>query len=124
LKTMAFSEQQLRRLVRALPQQVVKTRSMDGFEMRYIEGWYAIQEANRIFGFDGWSRETLSLVCIHAKPSGNLFTVSYSCRVRIQICTAERGLYRDGTGFGQAQAATLGLAHEQAAKSAEPSAPS
>jgi DNA repair and recombination protein RAD52 len=24
----------------------------------YIEGWRTIDEANRIFGFDGWTRET------------------------------------------------------------------
>jgi recombination DNA repair RAD52 pathway protein len=28
-------------------------REANGRELFYIEGWYAISEANRIFGFDG-----------------------------------------------------------------------
>ena len=39
----------------------VRTREANGRELSYIEGWYAISEANRIFGFDGWNRETVEI---------------------------------------------------------------
>ena len=35
------------------------TREAQGCELSSIEGWYAISEANRIFEFDGWNRETV-----------------------------------------------------------------
>ena len=114
---MAFTSQQTKRLSRALPSSAIKTRHIDGFEMRYIEGWFAIDEANRVFGFDGCSRENLSVSCLSAKAAGNIFVVNYICRIRIRIGSGE--LFRDGTGFGAAQASTLGQAHEQAVKTAE-----
>ncbi|MCX7349062.1 MAG: Rad52/Rad22 family DNA repair protein [Alphaproteobacteria bacterium] len=32
--------------------------------LSYLEGWHVIAEANRIFGFDGWDRETISSECV------------------------------------------------------------
>ena len=32
--------------------------------MSYLEGWQVIAEANRIFGFDGWQRQTTSIHCV------------------------------------------------------------
>ena len=37
---------------------------MNGRELTYLDGWYAISEVNRIFGFDGWSRETIEIRCV------------------------------------------------------------
>jgi hypothetical protein len=31
--------------------------------LSYIEGWHAIAEANRVFGFEGWDRETVVAEC-------------------------------------------------------------
>jgi recombination DNA repair RAD52 pathway protein len=41
----------------------VRAREANGRELAYIEGWYAITQANRIFGFDGWNRETIDSKC-------------------------------------------------------------
>ena len=57
---MGFSTKQVKSLRRNLDHRSVRTREANGRELSYIEGWYAISEANRIFGFDGWSRETLN----------------------------------------------------------------
>jgi recombination DNA repair RAD52 pathway protein len=54
---MGFSTKQVKALRGNLDQRYVRTRVAHGRELSYIEGWYAISEANRIFGFDGWSRE-------------------------------------------------------------------
>jgi hypothetical protein len=56
---MGFSEKQLQALRRSLNSRHIRTREANGRELSYIEGWYAISEANRIFGFDGWNRETV-----------------------------------------------------------------
>ena len=55
---MGFSAKQLQALRRSLNSRQIRTREVNGRELSYIEGWYAISEANRIFGFDGWNRET------------------------------------------------------------------
>ena len=56
---MGFSDKQLKALRRNLDHRCVRTRSANGRALSYIEGWYAISQANRIFGFDAWSRETV-----------------------------------------------------------------
>jgi recombination DNA repair RAD52 pathway protein len=58
---MAFSARQRLALQRNLDHRQVRTREAHGRELSYIEGWYAITEANRIFGFDGWSRPSVYL---------------------------------------------------------------
>ena len=50
---MAFSAKQVHALRRKLDGRQVQIREANGRELSYIEGWYAISEANRIFGFDG-----------------------------------------------------------------------
>ena len=60
---MGFSARQNIALKRNLDHRYVRTRSSHGRELSSIEGWYAISEENRIFGFDGWSRETLESKC-------------------------------------------------------------
>ncbi len=56
---MGFSARQVQALRRNLDHRHVRTREAHGRELSYLEGWYAISEANRIFGFDGWNRETI-----------------------------------------------------------------
>src|SRR5262249_8466419 len=36
----------------------------------YVEGWHVIAEANRIFGYDAWDRQTITTHCVWSgKPS-------------------------------------------------------
>ena len=103
-----------------LDQAVVKTRSQAGTTLSYVEGWYVIDEANKCFGYDGWSLETLSMDKVQEEQYTNkdgkeLWRVGYSCRVRISIM----GVIRDGFGFGQGIDRDLGQAHESAVKEAE-----
>ena len=69
---MGFSAKQLQALRRSLNRQYVRTREANGRELSYIEGWYAISEANRIFGFDGWNRETVESRCVLARENRGL----------------------------------------------------
>ena len=61
---MSFSDEQTRELGAALDKRHVSQRKQAGINLSYIEGWWAIAEANRIFGFDGWTRETLETNCV------------------------------------------------------------
>lgn len=56
---MPFSDTQITALSDKLDKRHVKTREQSGRKLSYVEGWHAIAEANRIFGFDAWTRETL-----------------------------------------------------------------
>ena len=64
---MAFSSAQIRKLQRDVKAADIRRREVNGRELSYIEGWHAIDEANRIFGFDGWNRETTDSRCVSAR---------------------------------------------------------
>ena len=99
----------------------VLTRSQSGRSLSYIEGWHAIAEANRIFGFDGWTRETVDTRCVaeRARKIGQAgrdgWGVTYIAKVRVTAL----GVVREGTGTGHGIDADLGAAHESAIKEAE-----
>ena len=79
---MSFSAKQLQALRRNLNSRHVRTRAVNGRELSYIEGWYAISEANRIFGFDAWNRETVESRCVLARENRGSFLAVYVARVR------------------------------------------
>lgn len=116
---MAFNDIQTKALKAKLSRKHVKTRSVDGVVLPYIEGWHAIQEANRIFGFDNWDRITLSPQCIFAREGHGQWSCLYQTKVRICVRAGDVELFRDGVGTGFAQAAAAEAAHELALKSAE-----
>lgn len=99
----------------------VKEREQSGRRFSYIEGWHAIAEANRIFGFDGWHRETVEVRLVNEKPrkigrdARDGWAVSYIVRVRVIV----GDVIRDGMGSGHGIDVDLGLAHESAIKEAE-----
>jgi DNA repair and recombination protein RAD52 len=91
----------------------------------YVEGWHVIAEANRIFGFDGWSRETIhNTECnreLHTLKGKNgeyqQWRVGYVAKVRVTA----GGIVREGTGFGSGMGKpeAIGEAIESAIKEAE-----
>ena len=68
---MAFTDIQVRQLKAKLDPRYVKTRSANGTNLSYVEGWHAIAEANRIFGFDAWDRRTVSTACVWSGKAVN-----------------------------------------------------
>lgn len=99
----------------------VADRQQGGGKVQYIEGWHAIAEANRIFGFDGWMRETVELRQLGEPYEVNgKWRVNYSAKVRISVCvTDSAAVIREGCGFGQGIDKDVGQAHESALKEAE-----
>jgi DNA recombination protein Rad52 len=116
---MPFANAQLRKLKAKIKPYHIKSREADGITLHYLEGWHVIAEANRIFGFDGWDRETVASQCVWTKQLGSRFAAAYVIRVKISVRAGETTITREGSGAGEATAATSGEAHELAAKAAE-----
>jgi hypothetical protein len=116
---MPFSTKQTQALRRNLDHRHVCTREAHGRELSYIEGWYAISEANRIFGFDGWSRETIDAKCVLAREVRGTFTAVYITKVRISVEANGATVVRDGHGSGQGHGSSAGEVHDIALKAAE-----
>jgi DNA recombination protein Rad52 len=94
----------------------VKPRKDKGPKGDYLEGWHVINEANRIFGFGGWSYEILSLkqACEPTKNQNNNNVVAYICTVSVSVGDVTRQDVGYGSGFDK----SLGDAHEGATKEA------
>ena len=111
---MEFSKEQVELLNAPILAKNVKER--DGnqagtFQLAYVEGWHVIDEANRIFGFDGWTSETIETNLVAEEQK----CISYTAKVRITI----GDVIREGTGAGHGRFGSLGEKHESAIKEAE-----
>lgn len=118
---MTFTDSMKAELAKPLDKRNVKPPA-PGKYGEYIEGWRVIDEANRIFGFDGWAREVLESRCVSERDTmmGKNkdkagFAVAYITRVRITA----HGVIREGCGAGTGIDADMGVAHESAFKEAE-----
>ena len=102
---MSFNDEQKNLLSQPINPKFVKTRKGQGNrDLAYLESWVLMSNANRIFGPDGWSSETIELREVSANKG-----IAYIARVRVTA----GGVVRDGVG-GHA-----GFDHENTAKSAE-----
>jgi hypothetical protein len=126
-----FSTAQIAALSAPLDRARICSREQGRGRVNYLQGWVLIEEANRIFGFDGWQRQTLSSRCVteakrligsknEGRPQKEGWGVTYIARVRITVHLANQELLiREGTGAGHGIDVDLGLAHESAIKEAE-----
>ena len=116
---MGFSVKQVRALKRNPDHRNIRTREANGRELTYLEGWYAISEANRIFGFDGWNRETTELRCVLARENRGTFLAVYLARVRVTVQADSTTVIREGHGTGEGRGTSPGEVHDIALKAAE-----
>jgi hypothetical protein len=116
---MGFSVKQLQALRRQPNRSFIRTREAHGRELTYLEGWYAITEANRIFGFDGWSRETIESKCVLARENRGTFLAVYIARVRVTVQADGTTVIREGHGTGEGRGTSPGEVHDIALKAAE-----
>jgi len=122
---MPFTEEITANLSAGLDKAYVKQRQQGGARLSYVEAWHVIAEANRIFGFDGWARETVILQETNRdlkelkgqNSTYEQWRVGYMAKVRITA----HGVVREGTGFGigMGRPEALGDAIESAVKEAE-----
>lgn len=99
--------------------EAIKTRDENGRTFAYLEGWYVIREANRIFGVDHWDRITLTAQCVWQGKYQGQPACTYTARVRICIRAGAHSFVREGSGVGHGQGHHPGEAHGQALKAAE-----
>lgn len=111
-----FGAAQRRALCEPLDGDRVLTKAVDGKKLEYIEGWFAIAEANAIFGFDGWDRELVHFERISDRSRGGEPAHNYIARVRITVRAGKNLVVREGSGWGSAIGAG---GHERALKAAE-----
>jgi len=124
--TCTFSAEQITALSAPLDRAKVRQRRQGRSQVSYLEGWQVIAEANRIFGFDGWQRETVALRSVHqaerliGEEQRPGWGVTYTARVRITVGEGSGAqLIREGCGAGHGIDTDLGQAHESALKEAE-----
>jgi DNA recombination protein Rad52 len=117
---------QLAALAAPLDRANVRQREQGRGKVAYVEGWFAVAEANRIFGFDGWQRQTIAVRCVAQaeRPIGRDqkpgWGVTYTARVRVTVTAGGlTPLVREGSGAGHGIDVDLGQAHESALKEAE-----
>jgi len=107
-----FTEKQLEDLNEPLLKESVKTRDGTGnTQLSYLASFHVIAEANRIFGFDGWDSEILSLTQAdkteYEKPpykAGDdpkqMLSISYLCKLRVTVKAGDKTVVREDVGFG------------------------
>ena len=110
-KVMAFCDSQVSQLKAKLDARHVKTRVVGGTRLSYVEGWHVIAEANRIFGFDGWDRSTKVANCVFSGSKSGNHHAAYVATVRVRVRAGDVTVIREGSGSGEAIAATPGQAH-------------
>ncbi|MEQ8402153.1 MAG: Rad52/Rad22 family DNA repair protein [Silicimonas sp.] len=116
---MGLSDKQTRQLRSKLRPKHIRSRTDNGQTFLYLEGWHVIAEANRIFGFDGWSRETVDCRCVYTKRIGERYEAVDTARVRVRVHADGTDVLREGSGAGEANTTSPGQAHEYALKAAE-----
>jgi hypothetical protein len=126
LPAAGFSPDQIAALTAPLNRAHISSREQGRGQVPYLKSYVVINEANRIFGFDGWQRQTLFSRCIAqaerfiGREQKKGWGVTYIARVRITVQAGGHGpLIREGTGAGHGIDTDLGLAHESAIKEAE-----
>ncbi|MCG8394215.1 MAG: RAD52 family DNA repair protein [Pseudomonadales bacterium] len=117
-----FTEDVIYNLNQPLEQKHIKQREGSfGKQLSYIETHHAIREANRIFGFDGWSCVTKKLEAIHPpyeyqdRKGNKKFVTAYLATVEVRA----GGVSREGSGYGNGIASSPQDTYELALKEAE-----
>jgi DNA repair and recombination protein RAD52 len=121
-------EQQEQRLAEKLNASRIEHRKgSNGKTFSYLEAWELIETANAIFGFFGWSRETIAIEPLHDpalitdadNPERGKVVAAYYAKVRISVYVDGRTIVREGCGAARGFAKTAGEAMENAAKASE-----
>ncbi len=114
-------EQKVLEMLQAkLPATAVKTRSQGGQTVSYIDGHFAISQANDVFGPDGWSYATGAIVevarFVRPGKSGENTVIIYEAQVTVTAL----GVTRGDVGVGVCDSGLNGLAQgiEKARKEA------
>jgi hypothetical protein len=101
-----FSPKQVTALRRKLARQNVHSREVDGRSIDYVEGWFAIAQANAIFGFDGWDREMTHFERLYERSRNDRTNCGYVARTALE--NRSRTSHRQGRTHLRGRAAIPG----------------
>lgn len=79
------------------PEYVSFRAAAGGSQVVYIEGWKALNLANQIFGFNGWSSEIKSTQVDYVDHLGGKWSLGLSVVVRV---TLKDGTFHEDIGYG------------------------
>lgn len=115
---MSFNQEIIEQLGKPLDQSRVKSR--DGLD--YIEGWDAIDHANKIFGYGCWSYSVDRLECVvddkhFSRDNREGYIVGYLAVVTVRVHESANSYQDTGTGEGISYSSRV-KSHESASKEA------
>jgi len=114
-----FSRHQLSKLSQDVDVRFVQKRQVGEKELSYLPGWFVVSEANAIFGYDGWDRQTLELQRLFERTKMDRCSCGYLARIRVTVRAGGQEVVREGTGVGHASSSNIAEVHERAIKAAE-----
>ncbi|SCV05641.1 LANO_0H11958g1_1 [Lachancea nothofagi CBS 11611] len=79
------------------PEYISKRIGFGASRVAYIEGWKAINLANQIFGYNGWSTEVKNITIDFMDESQGKFCVGCTAIIRV---TLKDGTFREDIGYG------------------------
>lgn len=98
------------------PEYISKRVGFGSSRVAYIEGWRAINLANQIFGYNGWSTEVKSVIVDFLDERQGKFSIGCTAIVRVSL---ENGTFREDIGYGTVEnERRKAAAFERAKKSA------
>jgi len=116
-----FTEEQLKQLQSPLDGNRVKRREQGNITLSYLEGYDIIDQANIIFGFDGWSYNVTKLEQVSEEINEkNNKVIAYRALVAITVYGTNHQLFitRSDVGYGIGIANNYAMAHESGGKEA------
>lgn len=98
------------------PEYISKRVGFGSNRVAYIEGWRAINLANQIFGYNGWSTEVKQVIIDFLDERQGKFCIGCTAIVRV---TLSNGTFREDIGYGTVEnERRKAAAFERAKKSA------
>mgnify|MGYP003362209474 CR=1 FL=1 len=79
------------------PEYISKRTGFGKNMVAYLEGWRAINLANQIFGYNGWSTEVKGVTIDFLDERQGKFSIGCSAIIRV---TLNNGAYREDVGYG------------------------
>tara|TARA_R100001198_G_scaffold85290_1_gene59527 strand:+ start:307 stop:1197 length:891 start_codon:yes stop_codon:yes gene_type:complete len=102
-----------------LPRSAIHTRKQAGTTLAYVEGWWIIQKANEIFGYDGWETELVNLKQVdlssYEKNGREMWRCTYTCEMSMEV---HKSTVHQDVGVGTGFSSQAGDAIEGACKEA------
>lgn len=126
IRVTGFTETQKALLAKDLDKKrVAKREGSGGKSFDYLAVWDVEDRANQIFGFDGWSCETVELIETWSgtrkfgRDQLDKPVMVFRAKVRVTVYAGERVIIKEAWGYGDGSGKDFGEASELAIKESE-----